>query len=82
MPPKAALEDEITLYNVVIPPCSQDRCRTGALEPICEIGSVQAEKKEWWHCMCSAKTPLSSLERLKAWLAWRLNPMESEVSGP
>jgi len=56
---KAVFEDEITLYNACKPPCSRDRHRTGAWEPICEIGSVQALKKDWWLCRGSAKTPLS-----------------------
>ena len=37
---EAVFEDEITFYNMVSPPGSQDRHQTGALEPIFEIGSV------------------------------------------
>ena len=79
---KAVFEDEITLYNEGMSPCSRDRHRTGAREPICEIGSVQAEKKDWWLCRGSAKTPLSRVEKARAWLAWRRKPIESEIGNP
>jgi len=38
---------------------SKDRRVIGALEPIFETGSDQAEIENWWLCQGSAKTPLS-----------------------